>query len=70
MDESDWVLRPTLVRRRASIGSAAVILPGLTIGEGSIIGAGSVVTRDVAPRTIVAGNPARVVRVLGDGEAP
>lgn len=70
MEEADWVLIPTRVRRRASIGSAAVILPGLTIGEGAIVGAGSVVTRDVAPRTVVAGNPARVIRVLDNGEAP
>jgi len=50
------------VERGASIGSGAVILCGLTIGEGALVGAGSVVTRDVAAGTIVAGNPARLVR--------
>jgi UDP-2-acetamido-3-amino-2,3-dideoxy-glucuronate N-acetyltransferase len=60
--EADWVCEPTLVRRRASIGSNATILCGVTIGEEAIIGAGSVVTRDVPARAIVAGNPARVLR--------
>jgi len=60
--EKDWKVVPTLVRRRASIGSGAVILCGVTIGDGAIIGAGSVVTKDVPPHTIVAGNPARVRR--------
>jgi len=68
--EADWVVVPTRVRRRASIGSGAVILPGVTIGEGAMIGAGSVVTKDVPPRTVVAGNPARVIRALNDGELP
>ena len=62
--EGDWELSPTLVKRRASIGSNATILCGLTIGEGAIIGAGSVVTKDVPPFTIVAGNPARVIRKI------
>ena len=60
--EADWVCEPTLVRRRASIGSNATILCGVTIGEEAIIGAGSVVTKDVPPRAIVAGNPARLLR--------
>ena len=60
--EADWHVEPTLVKKGASIGSGATILPRLTIGEGAIIGAGSVVTRDVAPHTIVVGNPARFVR--------
>jgi UDP-2-acetamido-3-amino-2,3-dideoxy-glucuronate N-acetyltransferase len=68
--EADWKVVPTLVRRRASIGSGAVILAGVTIGEGALVGAGAVVTRDVPARTIVAGNPARVVRALKEGEAP
>ncbi len=59
---ADWAVVPTTVRRRASIGSNSTILCGVTIGEGAIIGAGSVVTRDVPPYTIVAGNPARVLR--------
>ncbi len=54
-----WSLEPTRVRRGASIGSNATILPGRTIGEGALIGAGAVVTRDVPPDTIVAGVPAR-----------
>jgi len=60
--EADWKCVSTLVKRGASIGSNATILCGVTIGEEAIVGAGSVVTRDVPPRTIVAGNPARVVQ--------
>jgi UDP-2-acetamido-3-amino-2,3-dideoxy-glucuronate N-acetyltransferase len=70
MSSADWQVVPTLVRRRASIGSGAVVLAGVTIGEGAIIGAGAVVTKDVPPRTIVAGNPARMVRALAEEEAP
>ncbi len=62
--EADWVCVPTVVKRRASIGSGTTILCGITIGEGAIVGAGAVVTRDVAPGTIVAGNPARELRRL------
>ena len=58
----DWAVVPTLVKRGASIGSNATVLGGVTIGENAIVGAGSVVTRDVQPNTIVAGNPARVLR--------
>lgn len=61
---ADWNCVPTLVQRGASIGSNATILCGVTIGEGAIVGAGSVVTRDVLPWTIVAGNPARRIRRL------
>ena len=57
-------LLPTVVKKGASIGANATILPGLTIGEGAMVGAGSVVTKDVPPRTLVVGNPARVVRSL------
>lgn len=60
--EADWHVRPTVIKRRASIGSGATLLCGVTVGEGAIVGAGSVVTRDVPPHTIVAGNPARVRR--------
>jgi acetyltransferase-like isoleucine patch superfamily enzyme len=60
--EGDWKLIPTLVKRGASIGSNATILCGTTIGERGIVGAGSVVTSDVPPRMIVAGNPARTLR--------
>ncbi|MCK6554552.1 N-acetyltransferase [Candidatus Binatia bacterium] len=65
----DWIVVPTRVQRGASIGSGAVILPGVTIGEGALVGAGAVVTDDVLPRTIVAGNPARVLRSLVEDEA-
>jgi acetyltransferase-like isoleucine patch superfamily enzyme len=57
-------LLPTLVKKGASIGANATILPGLTIGEGAMVGAGAVVTKDVPPRTLVVGNPARIVRTL------
>ena len=57
-------LLPTLVKKGASIGANATILPGLTIGEGAMVGAGAVVTKDVPSRTLVVGNPARVVRTL------
>lgn len=66
--EADWQVVSTLVQRRASIGSNATILCGVTIGEGAIVGAGSVVTRDVPPYTVVAGNPARVLRKIADQE--
>jgi UDP-2-acetamido-3-amino-2,3-dideoxy-glucuronate N-acetyltransferase len=60
--ESDWQCIPTVVKRRASIGSGATILCGVNIGEGATIGAGSVVTKDVPAGAVVAGNPARVLR--------
>ena len=60
--EADWSVTPTLVKRGASIGSNATILCGVTIGERAIVGAGSVVTRDVPPDAIVAGVPARWMR--------
>jgi len=56
--EDDWKVIPTVVKQGASIGSGATILAGVTIGEQAIVGAGSVVTKDVPPRTVVAGNPA------------
>ena len=62
---SDWSVEPTRVCRGASIGSNATILCGVTIGEGAIIGAGSVVTRNVAPHTVVAGVPARCLAMEG-----
>jgi acetyltransferase-like isoleucine patch superfamily enzyme len=62
--EADWVCMPTLIRHDVSIVSNATILCGLTIGVGAIVGAGSVVTHDVPPWTVVAGNPARVLRKL------
>src|ERR1700722_11880525 len=60
--EDDWRCIGTLVRRGAAIGSGATLLCGITIGERATVGAGSVVTRDVAPGTVVAGNPARVMK--------
>jgi acetyltransferase-like isoleucine patch superfamily enzyme len=62
--EADWTVVPTVVRRGASIGSGSTILCGIEIGENAMVGAGSVVTRNVPPWTIVAGNPARVLRRL------
>ena len=62
--EADWQVVPTTVKKGASIGSNATILCGVTVGEGSIVGAGSVVTKDVPPDAIVAGNPAKMVRKL------
>jgi acetyltransferase-like isoleucine patch superfamily enzyme len=60
--EQDWKVEPTLVKKGASIGSGATILPRVTIGEHAMVGAGSVVTRNVPPRTIVWGNPAKFLR--------
>ncbi len=60
--EADWTVERTLVQRGASIGTNATILGGITIGERSIVGAGSVVTRDVPAGAIVAGNPARIIK--------
>jgi len=60
--EEDWKVEPTIVKKGASIGSGATILCNITIGENAIVGAGSLVTRDVPPNTIVAGNPARIFR--------
>ncbi len=60
--EADWVCIPTLVKKGASIGSGAVLLCGITIGENAMIGAGSVVTKDVPAGVTVVGNPARIVK--------
>lgn len=60
----DWECVPTVVRRGASIGSSATLLCGITVGENAIVGAGSVVTKDVPRDVIVAGNPARFLRNL------
>src|SRR3954470_6522160 len=62
--ESDWRVERTIVRRGASIGSGATILANITIGENAIVGAGAVVTKDVPAHTIVAGNPARILRKI------
>ena len=62
--EADWKVIPTVIKRRASIGSNATIMCGVTVGEEAIVGAGSVVLHDVPARTVVAGNPAKVIRKL------
>jgi acetyltransferase-like isoleucine patch superfamily enzyme len=66
--ERDWKVERTVVRRGASIGSGATILSNVIIGEHAIVGAGSVVTHDVPANTIVAGNPARVLRLVDANE--
>lgn len=63
----DWTMTPTRVRRGASIGSGAVILCGVTIGENAMVGAGAVVTRDVPAGAVVVGNPARIIRQESQG---
>ena len=60
--QGEWKLLPTTVKKGASIGANTVIIPGVTIGENAVVGAGSVVTKDVQPNNIVAGNPAQVIR--------
>ena len=62
--DADWKCVPTLIKRGASIGSSATIVCGVTIGERAMVGAGAVVTKDVPANTLVAGNPARVLRKL------
>lgn len=60
----DWECQSTLVKKGAAIGSSATLLGGITVGEGALVGAGSLVTKDVPPNSIVAGNPARVMKAL------
>lgn len=62
--EADWECTPTRIKRGAAIGSSATVLCGITVGEHAVVGAGSVVTKDVPPYAVVAGNPARVLRTL------
>jgi acetyltransferase-like isoleucine patch superfamily enzyme len=64
--KADWICELTLVKRGASIGSSVTLLGGLTVGENAIVGAGSVVTKDVPANTIVAGNPARILREIAE----
>jgi acetyltransferase-like isoleucine patch superfamily enzyme len=68
--EQDWHVEKTLVKSRASIGSGSTILSNVVIGENAIVGAGSVVTRDVPPNVIVAGNPAHVLRAIKPETTP
>lgn len=67
--DADWRLERTLVKRRAAVGTGAVILPGVTIGVEAVVGAGSVVTRDVPDGATVVGNPARELRASPDSTA-
>ena len=62
--EADWKVEKTIIKKGASIGSGATILSNLCIGENAIVGAGAVVTKDVPPNTIVAGNPAKIFRQI------
>jgi len=62
--EADWKVEKTIIKKGASIGSGATILANLCVGENAIVGAGAVVTKDVPPNTIVAGNPARIFRQI------
>jgi acetyltransferase-like isoleucine patch superfamily enzyme len=62
--EVDWKVEKTVVKRGASIGSGCTILANVTIGENALVGAGSVVTKDVPPNTVVAGNPAKILRSI------
>lgn len=66
--DDDWICIPTVVKQGASIGSSATLLCGITIGANAVVGAGSLVTKDVAPNTIVAGNPAQFLRRISGGE--
>jgi len=61
MESQDWELVPTIVRSRASIGANATIMCGITVGENAVVGAGALVSRDVAPNTVVCGVPARAI---------
>jgi acetyltransferase-like isoleucine patch superfamily enzyme len=64
--ETDWTMIETYVKKGASIGSNATILCGITIGENALIGAGAVVTKNVPANTIVAGNPAKILKTIQD----
>lgn len=68
--EADWECQQTIIKRGASIGSGVTLLGGITVGEKAIVGAGSVVTKDVPPGVIVAGNPARVLRSVSAATSP
>jgi acetyltransferase-like isoleucine patch superfamily enzyme len=65
--EADWKVEKTVIKKGASIGTGATILANLCVGENAIVGAGAVVTKDVPPNTIVAGNPARIFRQISKG---
>jgi UDP-2-acetamido-3-amino-2,3-dideoxy-glucuronate N-acetyltransferase len=63
--DRDWTLERTLVKRRATIGTGAILLPGVTVGEGAMVGAGAIVTKDVPDGAVVVGGPARAIRSRG-----
>lgn len=63
-NEQDWKVIETFVKKGASVGTSSTIMAGITIGEGAIVGAGSVVTKNVPSNTIVAGNPAKILRTI------
>lgn len=65
-EQDDWECIKTTVKKGSSIGSSSTILCGITIGKNAIVGAGSVVTKDVPSNAIVAGNPAKIIRKIGD----
>jgi acetyltransferase-like isoleucine patch superfamily enzyme len=62
--EADWTVERTIIKRGASLGSGCTVLSNVCVGENAIVGAGSVVTKDIPPNSIVAGNPARVLRYI------
>jgi acetyltransferase-like isoleucine patch superfamily enzyme len=64
--EADWHVEETRIKKGASLGSSVTVLCGVTVGENAIVGAGSVVLKDVPDNTIVAGNPAKVIRKVSD----
>jgi acetyltransferase-like isoleucine patch superfamily enzyme len=64
--DADWHVEETRIKKGASLGSSVTVLCGVTVGENSIVGAGSVVLKDVPDNTIVAGNPAKVIRRISD----
>ena len=66
--EADWTVEPTLVQKGASIGSGATILSKVVIGQNAIVGAGSVVTKNVPPHSVVAGNPAKILRKIKESD--
>jgi acetyltransferase-like isoleucine patch superfamily enzyme len=66
--DADWKVERTVIKKGASIGSGATILSNIKIGENALVGAGSVVTKDVPPNAIVAGNPARILRYIEESD--
>jgi acetyltransferase-like isoleucine patch superfamily enzyme len=64
IDQGHYRSEPVLLKRGAWVGAGAIILPGVVVGDNAVVGAGSVVTRSVPPHTLVAGNPARVIREI------